>query len=30
VARLLNRGWAAVHALGIAPNHLVTLEVVGR
>jgi hypothetical protein len=30
VARLLNRAWAAVNALGIAPNYLVTLEVVGR
>ena len=30
VARVLNRAWATVNALGIAPNHLVTLEVVGR
>lgn len=30
VARVLNRGWAFVHALGVAPNWLVTLEVVGR
>jgi len=30
LARALNRGWAALHALGIAPNHLVTLQVVGR
>lgn len=30
LARALNRGWAAVHALGIAPNYLVTLKVVGR
>jgi len=30
VARVLNRAWAAVYALGIAPNHLVTLEVPGR
>jgi hypothetical protein len=30
LARALNRGWAAVYALGIAPNHLVTLQVVGR
>jgi deazaflavin-dependent oxidoreductase (nitroreductase family) len=30
LARGLNRGWAVLHALGIAPNHLVTLEVVGR
>ena len=30
LARVLNRGWAVVHSLGIAPNYLVTLEVVGR
>ncbi|MEZ4621495.1 MAG: nitroreductase/quinone reductase family protein [Caldilineaceae bacterium] len=30
LAQLLNRGWAAIHALGIAPNYLVTLEVRGR
>ena len=30
VATFLNRCWAAVHALGVAPNYLVTLEVVGR
>lgn len=30
LAALLNRGSAIVHALGIAPNYLVTLEVVGR
>ena len=30
VARALNRAWAAVNALGIAPNHLVSSEVVGR
>jgi len=30
VARLVNRCWAAVDALGVAPNHLVTLEVAGR
>lgn len=30
LARALNRGWAMIHALGIAPNYLVTLEVVGR
>lgn len=30
IARILNRGWAIVHNLGIAPNYLVTLEVVGR
>src|SRR5215467_10146285 len=30
VATALNRCSAAVHALGIAPNYLVTLEVLGR
>jgi hypothetical protein len=30
LARVINRTWAAVHALGIAPNYLVTLEVPGR
>lgn len=30
IARVLNRGWAVLHTLGIAPNYLVTLEVVGR
>lgn len=30
VASLLNRGWAIIHALGVAPNYLVTLEVAGR
>ena len=30
LARLLNRFWASVYALGIAPNRYVTLEVVGR
>ncbi len=30
VASVLNRGWAAIHALGVAPNYLVTLEVRGR
>jgi hypothetical protein len=29
-ARAMNRASAIVHALGIAPNYLVTLEVVGR
>lgn len=29
LAKLLNAGWAWLHALGIAPNYLVTLEVVG-
>jgi deazaflavin-dependent oxidoreductase (nitroreductase family) len=30
LTRVINRCWAAVHSLGIAPNYLVTLEVVGR
>jgi F420H(2)-dependent quinone reductase len=30
LARALNRGVATVHALGIAPNYLVTLVVMGR
>jgi deazaflavin-dependent oxidoreductase (nitroreductase family) len=30
IARALNRGWALIHSLGIAPNYFVTLEVVGR
>lgn len=30
VAKILNRGWAAIHSLGILPNYLVTLQVVGR
>ena len=30
LARAMNRGWAMVHALGIAPNYLVALEVTGR
>ncbi len=30
LARWLNRGWAWLHAAGIAPNWLVTLEVRGR
>src|ERR1041384_7210273 len=30
LARVLNRGWAIIHSLGVAPNYLVTLEVVGR
>jgi hypothetical protein len=29
-ARILNRGWAIIHSLGIFPDRLVTLEVVGR
>lgn len=30
IARILNRGWAAVAASGIASDCLVTLEVIGR
>ena len=30
LARALNRGWAIIHASGIAPNYMVTLQVVGR
>jgi hypothetical protein len=30
VARLIDRGGAAVYALGVGPDRLVTLEVVGR
>jgi hypothetical protein len=30
VATVLNRLWAGIHALGVAPNYLVTLEVRGR
>jgi len=30
LARILNRGWAWVHASGIAPNWMLTLEVRGR
>jgi hypothetical protein len=30
VAKMLNRGWAVLHSLGISPNYLVTLDVTGR
>jgi hypothetical protein len=30
VATILNRWWAAIHSLGIAPNYMVTMEVRGR
>lgn len=30
LTKLINKGWAMIHATGIAPNYLVTLEVVGR
>jgi deazaflavin-dependent oxidoreductase (nitroreductase family) len=28
--KIINKGWAILHSLGISPNYLVTLEVVGR
>ena len=30
LARAINRGFAMLHSLGVAPNYLVTLEVTGR
>lgn len=30
IAKIMNRAWAALHSLGIAPGYLVTLEVPGR
>jgi hypothetical protein len=30
LARIMNWGWALIHSLGIFPNYLVTLDVVGR
>jgi deazaflavin-dependent oxidoreductase (nitroreductase family) len=30
IARILNRAWATVYSWGVAPNYLMTLEVVGR
>ena len=30
LAKALNNFWAKLHAWGIAPNYLVTLEIVGR
>jgi len=30
LAKIINTGWAAIHALGLFPTYLVTLEVVGR
>ena len=30
LTKIINRGWAMIHALGLFPNYLVTLEVVGR
>ena len=30
LAKILNWGWSVLHSLGISPNYLVTLEVLGR
>jgi hypothetical protein len=30
LTKIINRGWAWIHSLGLFPNYLVTLEVVGR
>jgi hypothetical protein len=30
LAKIINRGWAALHSLGVSPNTMVTLQVVGR
>ena len=30
IAKILNKGWAWIHSLGIFPNYLVTLDVMGR
>jgi len=30
LARVMNRGWAAIHSLGILPDYMVTLQVIGR
>lgn len=30
LAQILNRGFAIIHALGVLPNYMVTLQVVGR
>jgi hypothetical protein len=30
LAKIMNKGWAYFHALGLFPNYLVTLEVIGR
>ena len=30
LTKIINKGWAFIHSLGILPNYLVTLEVVGR
>jgi hypothetical protein len=30
LTKIINKGWAFIHSLGVFPNYLVTLEVVGR
>ena len=30
LTKIINRGWAIFHSLGLFPNYMVTLEVVGR
>ena len=30
LTQIINKGWAMIHSLGLFPNYLVTLEVVGR
>ena len=30
LTKIINRGWAWIHSLGIFPNYFVTLEIVGR
>lgn len=30
LTKIINRGWAILHSLGISPDFMVTLEVVGR
>ena len=30
LTKIINKGWALIHSLGIFPNYLVTLEVIGR
>ena len=30
LTKIINKGWAFIHSLGIFPNYLVTLQVVGR
>jgi hypothetical protein len=30
LAKIINKGWAVIHSLGVLPNSMVTLEVPGR